>query len=111
MSSKAEITATIKFRGVTIEGMTVAELKELRDVINQLVGKEVERVVEHHHHDLYPWRRLGDYTYTPTWTLTSGNTTSNLRLDLSQQLGANSTFFSDVTQSSNNVHYTISCNN
>jgi hypothetical protein len=47
--NKPEITATIKFRGVTVEGMTVAELRELRDLLNTLVGEpKVERIIERH---------------------------------------------------------------
>jgi len=53
--TKPEITATIKFRGVTIEGMTVQELRELRDLLNDLVGPKVtERAIEHHGY--FPWR-------------------------------------------------------
>lgn len=94
-NSKPEVTATIKFRGVTIEGMTIQELRELRDVLNQLVGEKVtERVVERYPY--YPY-------YTPvitssgTWTIGTGG------LSLSSCT-------THVEPDGNYAHYTISCN-
>lgn len=73
--NKPEITATIKFRGVTIEGMSIQELKELRDVLNTIVG-EPQRVVERHdhYHDHNPWRPWYG-TVSPSWSVGSGTIT------------------------------------
>jgi len=83
--NKPTITATIKFRGVTIEDMSLQELRELRDVLNTIVGeppRAVERIVERHEH-VYPYRV---YPYaTPIWAVsqtftgvnTSGSTSTN----------------------------------
>lgn len=79
-NEKPQITATIKFRGVTIEGMTVQELRELRDVLNSIVG---EKVVEKHiHHNYrYPWGSdriyIGDsYPGTGTWAVSRNSLTA-----------------------------------
>lgn len=86
MSNKPEITATIKFRGVTIEGMTVEELKQLRDVLNTIVG-EPQRVVERHDHIyLRPYPAYPYGYYSPIWavsqTYTDGRTVSGNTLTL-----------------------------
>lgn len=65
MSNKPEITATIKFRGVTIEGMTVEELRQLRDLLNELVGPK-ERVIERREYVPYPYA-------WPYWSVTTDN--------------------------------------
>lgn len=65
--TKPEITATIKFRGVTIEGMSIQELRDLRDVLNQLVGKEKEYVPYPQPYPVYPI-----HPYQPTWITTTG---------------------------------------
>lgn len=108
MADKPQITATIKFRGVTIENMTVDELKALRDVINQLVGKDVERVTEHHYHDLVyrprPYEPI--WITNPVWTVssstfTAGNSTFTV---------GNSHTSSKISCDSNEQHYTVSLN-
>lgn len=94
--SKPQITATIKFRGVTIEGMTVQELRELRDVLNQLVG---EKMIERKEYvPYYPWGQPY-ITYTGRWTINS-DSSNTLNLDDST-LGA---YTSDCT------HLTLTCN-
>lgn len=112
--NKPQITATIKFRGVTIENMTVQELKELRDVLNTLVGepKVVERVVERHDR-IYPYRvnPWGYYTGI-TWAVSSNNISGlsenygNARNGLS--LGNSMTQYAEPD--GEHAHYTISCN-
>lgn len=93
---KPQITATIKFRGVTIEGMTIQELRDLRDVLDQLVG---ERVVERKEYvPYYPW---GQPWITTTGTWTVGSDASNkLRLDNSPN---------GLTTGSGG-HFTLTCN-
>lgn len=102
MATKPQITATIKFHDVTIENMTLQELKELRDVLNEVVGeppKTVERVIERHDH-IYPWR---PYTISPpyTWTVSSG--TSSSKISLGNTSGG--AYATDGQQ-----HLTICCN-
>lgn len=95
-NDKPKITATIKFRGVTIEGVTVEELRELRDVLNQLVG---ERVVERREYvPYYPWHPTW-ITTTGTWTINS-DASNTLRLDGS----ALSAYAGDC------AHLTLTCN-
>lgn len=72
MADKPQITATIQFRGVTIEGMTVEELRELRDVLNQLVGQK-EYVPYPQPYPVYPTWPYG------TWCITT--TSNTLTLD------------------------------
>lgn len=88
--SKPQITATIRFRGVTIEGMTITELKELRDMLDTLVGKEKEYIPYPQPYPVYPaypW-----YSPNHLWVSTSSNTSGG-------------------TLPSNTVHYTLSCCN
>lgn len=93
---KPQITATIKFRGVTIEGMTVQELRDLRDVLDQLVG---ERVIERKEYvPYYPWGQPW-ITTTGTWTINS-DASNTLRLDGLSACGAES----------NGGHFTLTCN-
>lgn len=93
MSNKPQITATIKFRDVTIENMTIEELKALRDVLNTLVGDEKEYVPYPQPYPVYPSQ--------PWWMTTSSST-----LTLSGNAGIS---FGDGThmQASDNVHYTL----
>lgn len=70
MNDKPQITATIKFRGVTIEGMTVEELRQLRDVLNELVGSNDYVPVPYPQpYPVYP-----SYPYSPIWITSSGST-------------------------------------
>ena len=70
MSDKPQITATIKFRGVTIEGMTVEELRQLRDVLNELVGdKDYVPVPYPQPYPIYP-----SSPYSPVWITSSDST-------------------------------------
>lgn len=86
--SKPSITATIKFRGVTIEGMTVEELRELRDMLNGLVAdKFVPYPQPYPVYPVIPWYG----TTTTGWTTTSSKVT----------LGNNT---------NGGTHYTLSCN-
>lgn len=106
---KPEITATIKFRGVTIEGMTVQELKELRDVLNTLVGEPqrvVERVIERHDY-IYPYRPYLTYG-GPTWAV-SGNTSAGNTLTINDGVSSQS-YLSDMGDE-RGAHYTISLAN
>lgn len=96
-SDKPQITATIKFRGVTIEGVTVAELRELRDVLDQLVG---ERVVERKEYvPYYPWQ--------PTWITTTGAWTVNANSSNTLRPGSDAT--KDKT-CGDGQHFTLTCN-
>lgn len=100
MPTKPQITATIKFRDVTIENMTLQELKELRDVLNEVVGeppKTVERVIERHDH-IYPWR----YYYPGTTWAVSGDSVGTNRISLGNTSGGQ--------YSTSGQHLTISCN-
>lgn len=83
-----ELSVTLKFRGVTIEGMTVEELRELRDLLDQIVG--VKRVIERKYVPVAPYRPWYEpvVTYSPYWTITD-TTSGTLRFDdgtLSQSL-------------------------
>lgn len=65
--TKPEITVTIEFQGITIEDLTVEEVRELRDVLNTLVGEpRVERVIERY--EYHPWR----YWTTASYTVSNG---------------------------------------
>ncbi len=94
---KPQITATIKFRGVTIEDMTIDELRQLRDALNQLVG---ERVIERKEYvPYYPWGTPW-ITYTGAWTV-NANSSNTLRLG------------SDATKDKtcgDGQHFTLTCN-
>lgn len=111
-NEKPQITATIKFRGVTIEGMTVEELRQLRDVLNQIVG---EKVVEKHiHHDYYrPYGpiSLGRNTWAvASGKITLGNTTNQMRLGeyaRNSDLHPKDTLMNPDTEG---AHYTIGIN-
>lgn len=92
MADKPQITATIKFRGVTIEGMSIEELQELRDLLNTLVGKEKEYVP----YPVYP------NPIYPNWTCFTTSSTSKITL------GGNTT--SGQLNLSDNVNYAISLN-
>jgi hypothetical protein len=60
---KPEITVTIKFHDVTIGGLTVRELRELRDMLNELVG---DRAIER--------REFVPYWFTPQiWTVNTND--------------------------------------
>lgn len=84
-SDKPQITATIKFRGVTIEDLTLQEMKELRDILNGFVGEKVtERVVERHH-DHYPYYPSRPWYTGVTWTVSPS--TSGDKLVLGQGSG------------------------
>lgn len=92
-SDKPRITATIKFRGVTIEDMTVEELRQLRDVLNDIVGEKVKVVEREVIRDHYPW-------YRPIWAVSrtwAGNTTGKIALGNS------------IGDSLPQGHYTIAC--
>lgn len=76
MSNKPQLSVTIKFRGVTIEGMTVEELRELRNVLNELVGdKDYVPVPYPQPYPVYPWN-----PYQQVWITCSDNT-NKLNLD------------------------------
>lgn len=102
------ITVTIEFRGVAIKDMTPQELRELRDIIDELVGEKV-KVVEREVLYPRPWYVSPYITYgSGTWSVSSGST---LHLE-----NANN---STVTTKTNRVtlgdgpadaHYTISLN-
>ncbi len=80
--NKPELSVTIKFRGVTIEGMTVEELRELRDLLNQIdpIVEEKTRVIERvrEYVPYYPPRPIWIYEEKPYigpyWTTTTSGT-------------------------------------
>lgn len=89
MSDKPQVTATIRFRGVTIEDMTIEELRALRDVLNDIVGeKVVERIVQR---DVWVGRPYPYWSTTPMWTV-SNNTTGGNKITLGNTAG-NSTHY------------------
>lgn len=61
--SEPEITVTIKFRGVSLEGLTPKELRELRDAIDQVLG---ERVIERY--EYAPYRQQPGITWGASGT-------------------------------------------
>jgi len=89
VDNKPTITATIKFRGVTIEGMTIEELKALRDMLNELVADKKEFIPYPQPYPVYPV--ISWYGTTTGWTTTSSKIT----------LGNNT---------NGGTHYTLNCN-
>ena len=87
-----EVTVKIKFRDVTIENMTLDEVKELRDILDKVCGpkpqpvKVIEREVYHPYQ--WHWQPLG------YWTVSDN--TANLA-------------FTDVTGSASTNTLTIDC--
>ena len=61
--SEPKITVTIKFRGVSLEGLTPKELRELRDAIDQVLG---ERVIERR--ECVPYRQQPTITWGASGT-------------------------------------------
>lgn len=116
MSDKPQITATIKFRGITIDNLSLQEMKDLRDALNAIVGERVVgRVVErhdHHHHDHYPYRPY--WWDSGNWSISSSST---LKLDPSQVGNANNHIqLGDaigsqwVLSDGESAHYTVALN-
>lgn len=97
-NTKPQITATIKFRDVTIENMTLDELRALRDELNKIVGGK-EYIPYPQPYPVYP-----SQPWTPYWVTVSGNTVATDKITLG---GNDST--SGVHSTAQ--HYTISCAN
>lgn len=68
---KTELTVNIKFRDFEIRDMKPSELRELRDVLNSLLG---ERVVERHEY----------VPYWPKWTYTYGESGTGIGINTSE---------------------------
>lgn len=120
MADKPQATVTIKFRGVTIEGMTIQELSELRDLLDNFLPRKVERVTEHHYHDLVyrPYAVYPNTIANPIWTCGITTTAGNrLVPDHNQSIFANSALnlsagnlASNVVAHDGSEHYVISLN-
>lgn len=68
-NDKPQIMTTIKFRGVTIENITVEELRQLRDALNELVGDWGYVPAPYPQpYPVYP-------PYSPVWITSSGTGT------------------------------------
>lgn len=110
MSNKPQITVTVSYKGQDIK-MTAAEARELRDILNTIVGEPqrvVERVTEHHHHDHYPrpWYPYPNQVWISSgnWSVTSGG------LSLGNTVGGISTNTLAVNPDDVQASYTIALN-
>lgn len=100
-NTKPQITATIKFRDVTIENMTLDELRALRDELNKIVGGEKEYIPYPQPYPVYleqPWQ------WQPYWVTVSTGTIATNKIVLDGSTGS-------LGVIGNAQHYTLSCVN